>query len=144
MWGYAGDGAEAVGFLSVCNLALCFHIEWNLTSRLQVLKSVSNKQLNWGLTLHVCVLSTIGTLCACNGEWHKKKMPTLDLSYHLLWDFWICRDASNKYTGEPKGLKFFKYGSTSDWDNLDNDNELYLEVSMILPMRWEGTKLVGS
>ena len=84
--GCVGDGSERVGLLYVCNLALCFHMDWNLISRLQVLKSGSNKQLNWRLTFPVCVLRTRGTLRSCSGEWHKI-IPTLDLLDHLLWDF---------------------------------------------------------
>ena len=143
MWGCPWDSAEGVGFLSVFNLALCCHIVWNLMSRLQVLKSGSNKQWNWRLASPICVLSIIGTMCACSGGWHKK-MSTLDLSDHLLWYFWLCRDDSNTYTGEPKCVKFYKFGSTSNWKNLDIGNELYLEVTMLILMRWEAMKLVGS
>ena len=71
-------------------------------------------------------------------------MPTFDLLDHLLWDFWLYRDASNTYTREPNGLKLFKYGSISDWDNLDNGSELYLAATMLTPMRWEGKNFVGS
>ena len=37
--------------------------------------------------------------------------------------------------GEPNGVKFFKSGSTSDWENLDNGDELYLSATMLFPMR---------
>ena len=68
-------------------------------------------------------------------------MPTLDLLDHLLWDLRLCRDASNPYTGEPNGLHFFKSGSTSDLENLDNGDELYLSVKIIFPMRRERKKV---
>ena len=37
--------------------------------------------------------------------------------------------------GKKNGLKFFKSGSTYDWENLDNGDELYLKVTMLFPMR---------
>jgi len=56
---------------SLCPFAFTYHKDSNITSFLQVAKSSSNRQWNWGVTRPVRVIKMSGTLLEWLGEWYR-------------------------------------------------------------------------
>ena len=123
-------------------LALCCQRDWKLGSRLQVANLSSNKQWNCGVTLAVLVFRTNGTLLECEGEW-VMKIPTFDLSLHLLWACCCCSLSSRTYTGDPNGWKCFRFTGTSDPENLERGELMNLSGRCLLPSFSPLINLVG-